>query len=151
MNARPECADGCPLTDPAGCQDGCIRTARTVPAGVCECGRGPVHEVADGTYPVCAECRDEAIAAGADITRPPEPAGQQQMSAPEHSMSGHVGTDTPKPPAPEPVPQRTPLPPDAEGTTIVVTPEVPFRWGGYIALAVVLAAAILCAMVGWTR
>jgi hypothetical protein len=128
VTVRPECADGCPLTDTSGCATGCIRAPR-VPAGPCECGQGSADtEVVPG-YLTCAPCAELWSARlTASFTAP-----------------GNVGT--------EPAPAEVPPPasrPDHTGTVTIV-PDVPFNWAPYLALLAVIIAAAVCAAAGWTR
>jgi hypothetical protein len=128
VTTRPECADGCPLTDTSGCATGCVR-APSVPAGTCECGQGPATvEVVPG-YLTCEEC---AGLWSARLTA--------SFTAP-----GNVGTE----PAPAEVPPPASRPDHTE--PVPDADDDPFTWAPYLALLAVIIAATVCALAGWTR
>jgi hypothetical protein len=124
---RPECADGCPLTDTTGCATGCIR-APSVPVGTCECGQGPATlEVVPG-YLTCVDC------AALWRTRiDPHPVTVLEP--------GHVGTE----------PARPTTTPAGEPPVTMTSDDVPMSWAPYVALLAVLLVAAVCAMLGLTK
>lgn len=131
---RPECADGCPLTDPSGCATGCIR-APSVPVGQCECGQGPATVAVVPGYLTCQECAD--LWRARLTLEPTTPV--ELTAAPVTLEHGHVGTEV--------TPARAPSsPPPAREDD----PVDPFTWTPYLVLAAVILAAVLCALAGWT-